>query len=170
MFDVGRGLRDPYLSDWINETRPAGLAIKPVEGRQGRNTYIFPELRYENAGINAWSGGRGCLLRRDILSGVDAGEGPCGFIVQEYLRQHPELNRLNGGKSVNTVRIVTCIRPTGEVRVLGAVLRYATKAEVDNWHRGGVAAPVDLTTRRIGPGLLRNTGPRATVSHAVSND
>lgn len=60
-----------------------------------------------------------------------------GFIIQEVIAQHPVLAALNP-TSVNTIRILTYRRLTGEVVVLSSVVRVGRWGKiVDNGHAGG---------------------------------
>ena len=68
-------------------------------------------------------------------------------IVEGYLIQHEELNRLYP-YSVNTIRVAT-ICHDGEVEIPYAILRIgANKSCVDNFTTGGMVADVDLETGR----------------------
>ena len=69
--------------------------------------------------------------------------GKATFIIQETITQHILLSRLYS-KSVNTMRVVTCIGHDGNIHLLGAVLRVGAHGNVvDNWAQGGLVLPID---------------------------
>lgn len=70
------------------------------------------------------------------------------FIVQEKVRQHDDMARLNP-TSLNTLRVLT-FRQGDEVVVLYAVARIGRKDQiVDNETAGGINADIDLDSGRI---------------------
>ena len=67
------------------------------------------------------------------------------FLLETFIRQHPSMSALNPS-SVNTVRIVTA-RYNGQVMLVGACLRCGGQnSHVDNFHKGGIAYPLDVET------------------------
>lgn len=72
-----------------------------------------------------------------------------GFIFQESVRQHPEMNRINSS-CLNTIRIDTFINTDGTIEVMSAYLRTsATNMYMDNISSGGCMIPIDLATGRL---------------------
>ena len=68
-----------------------------------------------------------------------------GCIVEECLRQHPQLAALNPA-TVNTLRIST-ITKNGEVHFVGACLKMGCgEGTVDNLVKGGIGCAVDVET------------------------
>ena len=63
-------------------------------------------------------------------------------LVEEVVVQHPELSRLEPN-SVNCLRIITFLRPDGEVVVLQRVLKMGTGAVIDNFTTGGLYTTLD---------------------------
>jgi hypothetical protein len=82
----------------------------------------------------------------------------CSYLIQVSLvpRQHPDIARFNPD-IISTLRLVTFALPGG-ARPVSAHMRLAAGAGgIDNWHRGGVAVPVELATGRLDAfGVLRN--------------
>jgi len=77
---------------------------------------------------------------------------PDGWLLEEYLPQHPTLRALNPD-SLNTLRMWT-IRHGADVHVHGAFLRVGRAgSQVDNTSAGGLACPVDIATGRIAAAL-----------------
>ncbi|WP_374653848.1 sugar-transfer associated ATP-grasp domain-containing protein [Dongia sp.] len=73
------------------------------------------------------------------------------FVVQRCLKNHPDIAPLSPG-ALATVRLVTLIDETGDFEPVRAVFRMGKNADsiVDNFHSGGIAAPVDLATGKLG--------------------
>ena len=61
-----------------------------------------------------------------------------------------DIRRNNG--ALATVRVVTCRTETGSIEATDAAFRMAigTNNTVDNFHAGGIAAPVDMQTGELG--------------------
>jgi hypothetical protein len=66
-------------------------------------------------------------------------------LVEEYITQHTELNKLSPS-AVNTVRIFTQLDKQNEVQLLGCRLRISVNSSVDNMAAGNMAAVIDETT------------------------
>jgi hypothetical protein len=72
-------------------------------------------------------------------------------VIEACLVNHSSLADLNLG-ALATARILTARNEQGEIEATHAVFRMAQRpgAQVDNIHAGGIAAPVDLATGRLG--------------------
>lgn len=69
-------------------------------------------------------------------------------VVEEVLRQHPDLDRLNPS-SVNTLRVVTILNDSG-AHIVYAHIRIGNGGRpVDNLHSGGMFAPIDMETGQV---------------------
>lgn len=89
-------------------------------------------------------------------------------LVEEFIIQHPELNRLSPA-AVNTVRIYTQLNDLGEVDILGCRLRISVDTPVDNMAAGNLAAPVDEETGLVcGPGVYSDITKLDQVSHPIT--
>lgn len=66
-------------------------------------------------------------------------------LVEEFIVQHPALNRLSP-TAVNTVRIFTQLNANNEVEILGCRQRISVNSSVDNMAAGNLAAPIDEKT------------------------
>ena len=79
-----------------------------------------------------------------------------GYVVEEVLRQHPEMNRLNP-HVINSVRVAT-YTDADEVHILAAAVRTSGHAEgcIDSLHAGGCACPVDAQTGVITADAFNN--------------
>lgn len=65
--------------------------------------------------------------------------------LEEILQQHPAVSAIYPG-AVNTVRMVTLLRPDGTVHLLAAMFRISRCKIVDNFNSGGMVVPVDPDT------------------------
>lgn len=68
------------------------------------------------------------------------------FVVEGTIEQAPEIAAINPS-SVNTIRAYTILKRTGEVQILGIMLRAGRKGfHVDNWGAGGIGFDFDIET------------------------
>ena len=83
------------------------------------------------------------------------------YLIQAAVNHHPELADLTVG-ALATVRMLSCRDEHGGYEVTNASFRTSInpKSPVDNIHAGGIAAPVDLATGRLGPASDLGKGPR----------
>lgn len=64
------------------------------------------------------------------------------YVVQEIIKQHPDLAKIHGS-SVNAIRVITLLI-NNEIKILSSVLRMGVSNErVDNLSRGGLACGID---------------------------
>lgn len=81
------------------------------------------------------------------------------YILEEFITQHQDMAALNP-TSVNTIRIMTA-RKGEHVHIIGAALRCGgANAVVDNFHHGGIAFPLDVST-----GIVRAPGKNLADLH-----
>jgi len=134
------GAREPRLPD-------ADLFVKPMSGRGGSGAQ-----RWSFEADGRYRDGRGTVLgHAELLAHIRklSLSRPC--IVQPRLVNDPEIADLANG-ALSTVRVLTIENERGEFEATHAVLRMAlgSDATVDNFHAGGIAAPVDLRTGVLG--------------------
>ncbi|MCZ6783551.1 MAG: hypothetical protein O7G30_09600 [Proteobacteria bacterium] len=156
---VWRVIRDGAVvrSDDGRDSLPrADLVLKPARGCGGREI-----SRWDHRGGDAY---------RNVVSGVDlSGDALLerlygrsrgrDWLVQPRLLNHPELVDLSTG-ALCTVRVGTCLDEAGRPEVYAAAFRMPVRSPVvDNFHKGGLASPVDLKTGELGPAIaLKDTG------------
>lgn len=136
---------------------------KLTEERQGERLFVKP--------IDG-DGGRGaCIVEKEgsklvvrQISDPSQRLSPASFalsrrsVVQEAIRQHPELDRLFP-RALNTVRIATLFTPEGAVRIVGAFLRIGKGSHfVDNGDQGGIGTAIDLKSGRLAGTASNNRG------------
>jgi hypothetical protein len=68
---------------------------------------------------------------------------PYGLIIQEYIRQHEVLHKINP-HSLNTLRVITFINDRGEVEVLATQVKFGVGSIMaDNVARGGFGTRIN---------------------------
>jgi hypothetical protein len=141
---------------------PHDLFIKPAKGKGGRGCEKW--LRRDGA----YEGPGGRLLSEDALRGhvADLAARRGRYLIQECLRNHPDLMRFGGG--LTSLRITTCKSESGGFEVTNAVLKMSMTAgsSVDNFHQGGAVCRVDVKTGEAGP-AWDNWVKRPCVLHQV---
>lgn len=129
------------------ELPAADVFVKPLSGKGGRGVGRWsyaPEsdsLRSDGEAVP-----RTRLVR--VLADRSAGES---HLLQPCLRNHPELADL-ALDAVVTCRIITITNEDGEAEPVIATFRMPAVADaiVDNMHRGGIAAPVEIDSGVLG--------------------
>ena len=131
----------------VAELPKASLFDKPLAGKGGRDaarwTYLPDSDRYRSDGE---------AVPRDQLVQVLADRSVGGaYLLQPCLANHPDLADL-ALDAVVTCRIVTITNEHGEPEPVIATFRMPAvpNTVVDNMHRGGVAAPIDIATGVLG--------------------
>jgi hypothetical protein len=122
--------------------------VKPVTGRGGRQVrrwHYLPEADGFHAADVPEAVPRGYLVSRL------AAEASGPVLVQPCLVNHPDLADVALDALV-TCRLVTILDESGEPEPVIAIFRMPAVrgAVVDNMHRGGVAAPVDIESGALG--------------------
>jgi hypothetical protein len=133
----------------------ADLVVKPSDGGKGVFVRV---LRYEDGVLYEGDEPRPPLALWDELRSHPA--HPC-FIVQERLRNHPDLSRIVPSQALNTIRLVVFQPLSGPPEVSQAVIRLGLGgAVIDNFGDGSDGngyCEIDPETGRLGP--LRMAGP-----------
>ncbi len=130
------------------------MFVKPLEGKGGRGA---DRLRFVPGSVPRYGSavtGRTHTLAEVVERLRSRAQKPRyarGFMLQELLSNHPDIAPL-AGSAVSTCRIVTMLDERGEPEPIIAIVRMAGASEsvVDNSHAGGMAAPVDLASGRLG--------------------
>lgn len=90
------------------------------------------------------------------------------FLLEEVAKQHKDMSALHPS-SINTIRVVTIHNKYGVTSVVAAVCRMGTGGRVvDNFHNGGICAPLDIKTGIINDKAVSKTGKFYT-THPTSN-
>lgn len=133
------------------------LFLKPISGSGGRGAAVW-----RHRGHGSYESGGEVLGEAALVERLRALSGDGSWVVRLWVSNHPDLTRLSPN-ALSTVRVLTCLDERGEPEVTHAVLRMARRpdAVVDNFHAGGIAAPVALPTGVLGSatdtGLARDS-------------
>jgi hypothetical protein len=107
----------------------------------------------------------------DLIAKLYAEVIKSGYLVQETVRQHPDLDSLNPS-SLNTIRFDTYIDPDGKTELISGYLRMSIRNQpVDNISSGGVLVGINLETGRLkkeGFSNLQDLGTRILTFHPVT--
>ena len=130
------------------------LIAKPVGGTGGHGIRLIklgPDERF-GAGLTD-------RLRRSLPGRGD-------WLVQERVRNHPSLTPL-GMDALITVRITTMLNEQGDPEIVAALLRYPIRpgVYVDNTSHGGLMSAIDLTTGRLGAGIIGRSAGDLRIEH-----
>ena len=151
----------------LEEVRPTSLVVKPVGGIQGKGLLILDRLEVSPERIVGTTLDGRRLEFEDIVRHVTQDHGVRysghrghelymrGYLLEQRLEQHPFLAEINP-HTTNTLRLVTFAHASGEVDIDFAVARLGRKGNMaDNWEQGGVSVHLDVTTGRLGRGVLK---------------
>lgn len=148
--DITELKKNPEKADLILSNPSGKLVFKGAEGNCGRQVEI-----------------RNCkdFTRQSMIAFMEKS----GYqLVEEFLVQHPELNRLSPA-AVNTVRIVTQLDGEGNVNILGCRLRISVNSQVDNLAAGNIAASINEETGRLeGPAVYSNITKPQSEYHPIT--
>lgn len=123
------------------------LFVKPRQGNGGHHSE-----RWDFSGDDSYRNSKGeRLASRELLQRIANQSLVQDFIVQPRLINHPALHDISND-ALATVRVLTCRDDKGGFEATNVAFRMAigSNSVVDNFHQGGLAAPVDLATGRIG--------------------
>jgi hypothetical protein len=94
-----------------------------------------------------------------------------GYLFQETIIQHPDLNKLNPS-CVNTIRIDTFIDKEGKIEVISAYIRMSiNNFHLDNISSGGCSVNIDIQTGKLkkdGYMIFRTSGVKILTKHPVT--
>jgi hypothetical protein len=143
---------------------PRDLVEKPSRGRGGRGV-----VRWRHRGGDRYESSGGAVLDRDaLLRRLCEASRRHPRLVQPRLENHPDLADLRRDV-LTTVRMITCTNEAGEGEVTNASFRIGgADPVVDNMHRGGIAAAVDLRSGRLGPAIGIHPTCHWLMKHAVT--
>ena len=94
-----------------------------------------------------------------------------GYLFQDVVKQHPELNKLNPS-CLNTIRFDTYIDPDGEIDVISGYIRMSFRnSHVDNICSGGMMVGLNIHTGKLkkeGYSNIKDTGVKIFTEHPVT--
>jgi hypothetical protein len=134
--------------DWeefLSLRLPSEFVIKPAQGAHGERVKIF--RRTNRGDFNAFAN---IYKAADIYKMMLSDPKYDCFVIQERLMNHPELIRLSGTDSLQTVRFITFVDNSGQCQILCAYLKLILgQSPIDNcnWdggRPGSLEAPICL--------------------------
>lgn len=136
------------------EGLPGDVVVKPSFGNRGSDVRVLVR------GARGFEDLRGAPVdARALYEELSAGAPDDVHLVQERLRNHPEVEEIAGSPVLQTLRLITIVRPDGSVLLLTGVLKLAVgTADTDNFHDGETGngyALVSLDDGRLGDLTLR---------------
>jgi hypothetical protein len=141
----------------VADDLPEEFVVKPSQGLEGEGVRSLSRrdgLLLERAGAAMSAGELWDALRADPDYDV--------WIVQERLRNHPDVGRLAGDESLHTARIVTLVGRDGEPRPLFGFLKLSIAGRAsDNFlggRSGNAIAEIAMEDGRLGPVLTSRPG------------
>jgi hypothetical protein len=148
LFSVAKG--EITAVDWDGPGLPEiDLFVKPLKGQNGKNT-----TRWDYLGAGQYRRNDGKRATMDeLLEDLRQASQRRAFLVQPRLMNHREIADLgNGNGTLATIRVMSCRNEQCEFEVTNAVFRMAQNSTVviDNFHKGGIAANVDIHTGELG--------------------
>ncbi len=153
--------------EWLERTTlpDADLFIKPSRGRGGAGAVLFIAVgggRFRRHGRTRTIGGE------DLLARLSRWSRRRRVLVQERLVNHADISGLSP-VALSTARILTIRDERGEPTPVAGAFRMAVGVKVvDNFHAGGIAAPIDLRTGTLGSATaLEPFSPRHAIHPAT---
>jgi glutathione synthase/RimK-type ligase-like ATP-grasp enzyme len=117
---------------FFNLKIPSEFVIKPSQGAFGERVNIFTKTGKDFTDAFAKQ-----YKAADLYEMMLSDHKYDSFIIQERIRNHPELIRFTGTEFLQTVRVITSIDACGRSCILHARLKVILgQAVVDNWQHG----------------------------------
>ena len=108
----------------------------------------------------------------DIINELYSEVIESGFLFQETVKQHPDLNKLNSS-CLNTIRVDTFINIDGKIEIISAHLRMSiNNLHVDNISSGGCFVSIDLNSgklKKVGYLTFKKYGIKLLTAHPITN-
>lgn len=150
------GSRDEWIRFFESDC-PEAFVVKPSLGRSGRGVRVL----VRTGGGFVENGTRritaGVLVDELTTRGLYS-----SYVIQELIRNHPDLQALTGSAGLQTVRVHTLVDTGAAVRVIYAYARLITGGNViDNFQRGATGnliARVHVDTGRLYPAVSYREG------------
>ena len=133
------------------------IIVKPARGVYGHGISA-----YSRTPMGFLDRRSGEMLTVDSLASSLGANRTDRVIVQERLRNHPDLTDLSGSETLQTVRIRCLVTSTGDVKMGGSFLKLAVGDQVvdniDGGRTGNFLAAVRLETGRLCTPVAYSTG------------
>jgi hypothetical protein len=145
---IHRGMRARLFSQ--------DLFVKPARGRGGEGAGLW---QHSAEGYRLQDGAP--LSPQQLVQHLSAVSQRTTLLVQPRARNHPGIADLSNG-ALCTARIITMRTESGGHEAVCALFRMAVGDNrlVDNFHAGGIAAPIDVATGTLGAATDWGLRPR----------
>jgi hypothetical protein len=159
--------QDGAIAHWFGspdrELPECDLVLKAVDLSSGSR---FERWHYARG---RWSSGAQELTASELIEHCRRRSEERRHVLQKRIFNHPGISEL-AGNGLCTVRIVTYRRlPSAPAAPLMASFRMPTgRGMVDNFHAGGIAAPVNLATGVLGRAVARDLTGGTYDTHPTS--
>jgi len=140
--------RDDWKS-FFDVQLPSEFVIKPSEEHLGRGVNVFS--RTNEGFIDAFARPYKAM---GIYDTVFSNAKYDSFVIQERLKNHPELVRLSNTQSLQTVRIITFVESNSQCRILHAHLKPIIGEHIIDTFIDGLTGNVEAPISLVG-GLLK---------------
>ena len=148
--------------DWerfLTEDLPSEFVVKPARGYYGVRVNVF--VKGETGGFIDGSGTS--YTAGDLYDMMASDPDFDSFVIQERVRNHPELVRLSGTEYLQTVRVMTFVDRTGECHIYHAHLKAIVGENVidnyDHGRTGNLEAAISRDSGTLKPALtMRESG------------
>ncbi len=155
LFSLQEAVQLDSTESLLELARRDAVVLKPACGAQGTGVIV---LRNTGTSILANDRERTVDDIQALISGLD------NYVITEFVKQGVYAAGLYP-RATNTIRLLTMVDPdTQEPFIPIATQRIGTAASapVDNWHAGGIAAPIDLETGVLGAAAVHAEGIQRT--------
>lgn len=143
---AGRLINEP--ADWeafLNNDLPQEFIVKPALGVYGRGLNL---LRRSGAFFQDWSGQS--FSAASLYDCLRNDPNYTRFVIQERVLNHPDIQRITGTQSLQTVRFQTWIANDGQIEsyhvLFKLILGHNVSDNYDSGRTGNVIANVDPQT------------------------
>jgi hypothetical protein len=117
--------------------------IKPTESTHGKGVLLIKSIDYKNNSCHLYNFNGEVIELSDLLKNES-------LIFESVIEQTEQFKKFNSS-SVNTIRFLTILLPSGEAKVISTVLKIGRQGScIDNARNGGnVDAEVEFETGKI---------------------
>ena len=139
---TGRTGQGPEAFSGLLASTPGEVVVKPSFGNRGTDVTVL--LRNGHG----WTGLRGAPADPAALyERIRAGDPADVHLVQRRLRNHPQIEEIADSPVLQTLRLITIVRPDGSVYFVSGILKIATGGvDTDNYLKGATGNGYCLLT------------------------
>ena len=119
--------KDPTLADRVLDNPSGKIVFKIKDGGCGKGVEVHEAKKFSASSITRF-------MKDNHFD-----------LVEDFVQQHEVINRL-APTALNTVRVITQLRPNGVVDIVGCRLRISVHGVTDNLAAGNIAAIIDPKT------------------------